>query len=327
MGALVAIPAIRLSGLYLALATFGFGILVQQLLYSQTWMFTTVAEGKRMPRPSWAPSLHDFYYVVLAVSLVSLFFLYRLQWTRFGFTLLSLRTTATEALADPRRTTNGALPWSVPTLGRACPAPSVGPPLAAEAGVNLAEIAGTGPSGAVVAADIRPPVRSSPSVPDAGIQVSRTWRSMAERTTQSWREAPHFYLQRECDATRLNSWRDTLRRKPGYEAVSHTDLLVKICAAALREHPRVNGRWENGTVMSSASVNVGIAAATAEGLVVPVVHDAGDQTLTGLARSMRRQIDKAKANLARLVTLCPQGCEEREDLEKAIAAAPGASTN
>jgi ABC-type branched-subunit amino acid transport system ATPase component/branched-subunit amino acid ABC-type transport system permease component len=71
VGALVAIPAIRLSGLFLALATLGFGILVQKLLYTQGWMFTTFAKGRVMPRPGFADSPKAFYYVVLAAVVVT----------------------------------------------------------------------------------------------------------------------------------------------------------------------------------------------------------------------------------------------------------------
>jgi len=66
VGALIAIPAIRLSGLFLALATFGFGVLVERLFYSQGFMFTTLADGRAMPRPSFAQSDTAYYYVVLA---------------------------------------------------------------------------------------------------------------------------------------------------------------------------------------------------------------------------------------------------------------------
>ena len=70
VGALVAIPAIRLSGLFLGLATFGFGILVEQLLYSQNFMFTPLATGRAMPRPSFAQGDVAFYYLVLAFVVV-----------------------------------------------------------------------------------------------------------------------------------------------------------------------------------------------------------------------------------------------------------------
>jgi ABC-type branched-subunit amino acid transport system ATPase component/branched-subunit amino acid ABC-type transport system permease component len=84
VGALVALPAIRLSGLFLALATFGFGIMVQQLLYQQPYMFTALAEGRRMPRPDFARSTGQFYYVVLAVLVVVALLLVLVQRGRLG---------------------------------------------------------------------------------------------------------------------------------------------------------------------------------------------------------------------------------------------------
>ncbi len=73
VGAIVAIPAIRLSGLFLALATFGFGVLIEQLFYSQGFMFTTLQSGRPMPRPSFARTDRAYYYLVLAaVVIVSL---------------------------------------------------------------------------------------------------------------------------------------------------------------------------------------------------------------------------------------------------------------
>lgn len=71
VGALVAVPAIRLSGLFLALATLGFGILVQRLAYGQSWMFTTLAQGRPMPRPGFAASTKSFYYAVLFVVVLT----------------------------------------------------------------------------------------------------------------------------------------------------------------------------------------------------------------------------------------------------------------
>ena len=99
VGALIAIPAIRLSGLFLALATFGFGILVQQLLYSQPWMFTTFAEGRRMPRPSWAPTLPTFYYVVLGVLVVAAVVVVVIQYSRLGRMLNGMSDSPTAVTA------------------------------------------------------------------------------------------------------------------------------------------------------------------------------------------------------------------------------------
>src|SRR5581483_3147146 len=104
--------------------------------------------------------------------------------------------------------------------------------LARERGLRIEELAGSGPYGAVTAADVeshRPAPAAAPA-PAAG--VSGAWQTMARRMAESWQTVPHFYLSRDVDASRLKGWRDALRKRPGLEKVTHTDLLVKICAAA-----------------------------------------------------------------------------------------------
>ncbi|HEY6017747.1 MAG TPA: dihydrolipoamide acetyltransferase family protein, partial [Gaiellaceae bacterium] len=126
------------------------------------------------------------------------------------------------------------------------------------------------------------------------MEVSSVWRTMAERMQASWRDVPHFYLQRDCDATRLNSWRDAVRRRPDYEHVTHTDLLVKVCAAALLEHPRVNASWRDGAVAGSDQVNVGVAVATEDALIVPVIHGAERLELREIAERRREVVARAR---------------------------------
>ena len=109
VGALVAFPAIRLSGLFLALATFGFGILVQQLLYSQPWMFTTTAEGRRMPMPDWAPTLPAFYYVVLGALVLVALLLVLLHRSRLGRMLQGMSDSPTAVSAMGLSTTTTKL--------------------------------------------------------------------------------------------------------------------------------------------------------------------------------------------------------------------------
>jgi ABC-type branched-subunit amino acid transport system ATPase component/branched-subunit amino acid ABC-type transport system permease component len=99
VGAVVAIPAIRLSGLFLALATFGFGILVQRLLYGMPWMFTEFAEGRVMPRPSFADSGEGFYYVVLAVAVAAGLAMVAVHHSRLGRVLKAMSDSPTAATA------------------------------------------------------------------------------------------------------------------------------------------------------------------------------------------------------------------------------------
>jgi pyruvate dehydrogenase E2 component (dihydrolipoyllysine-residue acetyltransferase) len=189
-------------------------------------------------------------------------------------------------------------------------APSIGRPrrplaspkarrLAADRGIDLDAVAGSGPGGAIVAADVE---LAEPAAGAGGevFEVGTVWRVMAERTTGAWQEVPHFVLSRDVVASRLLSWREVARRKPGCERVSVTDLLVKVCAEALRRHPRVNASWRAGSIAPGAGVNVGVAVATDEGLVVPVVHAADTLALAAISDRVREVVEAARAGRLRL---------------------------
>jgi pyruvate dehydrogenase E2 component (dihydrolipoyllysine-residue acetyltransferase) len=131
------------------------------------------------------------------------------------------------------------------------------------------------------------------------LEVGTVWRVMAERTTRAWQDVPHFFLSRDVDASRLGSWRHAARRKPGGEQTSHTDLLVRICAEALRRHPRVNASWREGAIVPGTGVNVAIAVATDDGLVVPVVHRADALDLPAISARRREIVAAARAGRLR----------------------------
>ncbi len=90
VGAVIAIPAIRLSGLFLALATFGFGIMVERLVYARGFMFTVLESGRSMPRPSWGSSDHGYYYVVLAFVVITAVAMVAVHEARIGRLLRGL---------------------------------------------------------------------------------------------------------------------------------------------------------------------------------------------------------------------------------------------
>jgi len=165
--------------------------------------------------------------------------------------------------------------------------------LARERGVPIEEITGSGPYGAVQANDVAAfqPLSGQQSLSRSAGEVSSAWQTMARRMGEIWREVPHFYLSREVEATRLNGWREAMRGRQGYERVTHTDLLVKIVAAALAEHPRVNG---------SSEVNVGIAVATDDALVVPVVHGADRLELRAVVERRIDVVARAREGKLRL---------------------------
>jgi pyruvate dehydrogenase E2 component (dihydrolipoamide acetyltransferase) len=176
--------------------------------------------------------------------------------------------------------------------------------LARELGVDIETLDGSGPNGAVVAADVQ--ASSAPTsepVPSntvllgaegAALEVGSVWRRMAERTAQSWQTVPHFYLRREVVATRLLSWREVARAKPGGEAVNVTDLLVRVCGEALSRHPRVNASWRNGAIVPGPGINVGLAVAIDDGLVVPVIHGADGLSLPAIAARRREMVARAR---------------------------------
>lgn len=185
--------------------------------------------------------------------------------------------------------------------------------LASERGLDVAEIEGSGPEGAVLAADVlavEPAVEAreepavavpeEPAIEESVREVSSVWRIMAERTTQSWTGVPHFYLLREAAAGRLIDWRERVQARSGAN-VTYTDLLIKLTAAALRKHPHLNARWseDDDAIRQSADVNVGIAVATTDGLVVPVIHNADTLGLRDIAARRSELVERAQAGKLR----------------------------
>jgi pyruvate dehydrogenase E2 component (dihydrolipoamide acetyltransferase) len=190
--------------------------------------------------------------------------------------------------------------------------------LAFEQGMDLAAIKGSGPGGAVLAADVQAATTQSSHAPveyagagsaeipatlsngavEHDMAVSTIWRIMAERTTQGWTSIPHFYLVREVNASRLISWREQVLKRSA-EKITYTDLLVKIVAAALRMHPRVNASWHEGKITLKQAVNVGLAVAVEEGLVVPVISQADTLGLSEIARRRVELVTKAQAGKLR----------------------------
>ena len=168
--------------------------------------------------------------------------------------------------------------------------------LAAERGVDLRVVRGSGPDGAVVSADV--PVVARPAAPGVGPPgVGQVWRIMAERMTASWTTAPHFYLVREVNVSRLVAWRERASKQAGVR-ITYTDLLVRLVAAALVQHPRVNVSWKDGAIVQNAEINIGLAVAIDDGLVVPVLHRADTLGLADIAA--RREDLVARAQATRL---------------------------
>lgn len=172
--------------------------------------------------------------------------------------------------------------------------------LAQERGIALDAKRGSGPDGAVLASDVLAiPTTAAPAdsavIASAteSVAVSNVWRVMVERLSQAWTTVPHFYLARDVNASQLMAWREAKKRN--VEKVTYTDLLVKLVAAALQQHPRVNASWQNDTLVMNRNINIGLAVAVEAGLVVPVVHNADQMTLPQLTAKRLELIERAQA--------------------------------
>lgn len=171
--------------------------------------------------------------------------------------------------------------------------------LAHERGLDLKTISGSGPDGAVLANDV---LIASPSSSARGVrgegesagEVSRVWRVMVERLTQAWTTIPHFYLIREANASRLIAWREKAQ-KSSTEKITYTDLLVKLTAAALRKYPRLNSSWTNNSIILNQDINIGLAVAVEDGLLVPVIHHADELSLSQIASHRSELVTRAQA--------------------------------
>jgi pyruvate dehydrogenase E2 component (dihydrolipoamide acetyltransferase) len=167
--------------------------------------------------------------------------------------------------------------------------------LAAERGVEVRALRGSGPGGAVLAVDV-PSAPTPTGAAEPG--VSTVWRIMAERMTASWTTAPHFYLFREVNVGRLVAWRQQANKNAGAR-ITYTDLLVKLVAASLSQYPGVNAAWKNGAIVRNADVNIGLAVAVEEGLIVPVIHRVDTLSLPEIAARREDMVSRGQAGKLR----------------------------
>ncbi len=169
--------------------------------------------------------------------------------------------------------------------------------LASERGIDVRSLAGSGPEGAVLAADV-PSVAPTAESERADLETpGAVWRVMAEHMSASWTSVPHFYLVREVDASRLAEWRQrvgaAVEKKSGVSP-TYTDLLVKLIATALREHPRLNATWADGKIELHKEFNIGVAVATEEGLIVPVIRTADAASVADIAAQRKDLVRRAQ---------------------------------
>jgi pyruvate dehydrogenase E2 component (dihydrolipoamide acetyltransferase) len=192
--------------------------------------------------------------------------------------------------------------------------------IARENGLDLSGLAGSGPSGRIVKADVEraiaagpaavappmpapPPSPGAPADPTPGARerpetakgavshedLTKLQQTVARRMAESKATAPHFYLSAEVDMSRAVSARARIKAEAaeGDVVPSFNDMVVKACAIALREHPRANGAYRDGRLELYSRINVGVAVAGQNALVVPTVFDADQKGLRQIASETR----------------------------------------
>lgn len=164
---------------------------------------------------------------------------------------------------------------------------------AREKGIPLEGIQGTGPGGRITEQDVISFIETQELITPSRIQ-----QITAKRLTESFTTVPHFYLRIEVDASELVQWRErllpTIENAIGVR-LTYTDMLVQLVARTLEKHPKLNASWEGGFIRLIEEINLGIAAATDEGLVVPVIKDTNRKGLAQIAEERKRLAEKAQS--------------------------------
>lgn len=182
--------------------------------------------------------------------------------------------------------------------------------IAEEHGIDISMIEGTGPEGRITKEDVlkflevkaKAPaiemeaVASSQEKPieEVVIPLDGMRRTIAKRMTESWQTTPHFMLTVEADVSEMVSlrgqWLPLIEKMTG-ERITYTDFLIKIVAMTLKKHPGVNASWTDKGIRMNQHVNIGMAVAVKNGLIVPVIKDAGGKSLSEIT-AMRADISR-----------------------------------
>ena len=175
--------------------------------------------------------------------------------------------------------------------------------LAKEHGVDLSSIAGSGPDGRIVRDDVLHAATTAPEIPALQqpaevIAMDGIRGIIAERMTLSLQTNASVTLHTEVDATDFVELRGMLNDKLQAREVSltYTDLLVKVVANALREHPRLNATLTDEGIHVLPEINIGVAVALEDGLVVPVVRDADKERLSEISTQVKDFAERARGN-------------------------------
>jgi pyruvate dehydrogenase E2 component (dihydrolipoamide acetyltransferase) len=175
--------------------------------------------------------------------------------------------------------------------------------IASEAGIDLAVITGTGDGGRIVKRDVeqyaakshQPATANRPSAaPQYGeMPVTQMRKTIARRLSESKYSAPHFYLTMKINVDKLSEARSLINAKPDTR-ISFNDFIIKACAAALRKHPMINSSWLGDKIRINKDINIGVAVAVEEGLLVPVLFATDQMGLKDINSNVALLAEKAR---------------------------------
>ena len=183
--------------------------------------------------------------------------------------------------------------------------------LAQEHGVDLSRVTGTGLGGRVSLKDVRSLVASAEK-PEAGqaetadqerVPLTPVRRMIAENMVKSASQIPQAWSMVEVDVTSLVQFRGEARAEVQEREganLTYLPFVVKVVAGALKEHPLLNSSWDSEAIVMKRRINIGIAVAGSEGLVVPVIHDAGSLSIASIARVIEDLTSRARAGHLKL---------------------------
>jgi pyruvate dehydrogenase E2 component (dihydrolipoyllysine-residue acetyltransferase) len=172
--------------------------------------------------------------------------------------------------------------------------------IAREKGLDLSTLRGTGPAGAILAQDVAGPAASEdrpaggPAKIKETVQLTPMRRIVGERMTKSKQTAPHFYLSMDADMTEITRRRNKSKEIGEAVVPSINDYILYAAARALNQCPSLNAALTDKGVALYAEINLGMAVALEEGLVVPVIRNADRLSLIELAKQSRELAEKAQ---------------------------------
>ena len=171
--------------------------------------------------------------------------------------------------------------------------------MAAERGVDLSHVQGSGPGGRIVMRDLEGAVPEPAPVPLAAggyedIELSQMRKTIARRLVESIGPIPHFFLTAEADMDRASDARDALNARDASPRISYNDIILKVVAAALLQHRECNAWWMDGTIRYFDEVHLSMAVAIDDGLITPVIRNAHLKSLRKIAVETRELAGRAR---------------------------------